>query len=332
MPSLSLAFDIQQLNSCKGVAVKTLVLSDTLAEENKSKASEIRNIRNLEQIFGKDKKLFQSEYVYLGKKETVRDKGKATWYNFKSKSAKATTHYRLYYSKNEVMKVASAGDLLVVCKKDENNVLLLLVAQKDSNAFKEVYDVLGLDSNNNKKDKKTWWSKLWTSNKYETTNVIDYEIETSKLSIDKIPSKGWIRVYFTPGPDCEDNIIELISNAKKNIDVAVYSITNDKIVDALIDAKNRGTQVRIITDRLQSRGKSSLVPKLEQQGFDIKTNIKHKIMHHKFAIFDGKEVETGSYNWTTSATKSNAENCMFFEQSKKEFSQQFNYLWSYYEK
>ena len=55
-------------------------------------------------------------------------------------------------------------------------------------------------------------------------------------------------------------------------------------------------------------------------------------MHNKFAIFDGKHVESGSYNWTDSATKSNAENCMFFEQEDKVFTKQFNYLWELYQK
>lgn len=138
------------------------------------------------------------------------------------------------------------------------------------------------------------------------------------------------RVYFTPSADCENHIIEKIETSKK-IDIAVYSITNDKIVDALIKAKSNGSNIRIITDRLQSKGKTSLVSKLRNSGFTIKMNIKHKIMHNKFAIFDGQEIESGSYNWTNSASKSNAENCMFFKQNIEDFSDQFEYLWKFYD-
>lgn len=83
---------------------------------------------------------------------------------------------------------------------------------------------------------------------------------------------------------------------------------------------------------MQSVGRYSLVEKLEAAGIPVITNVKHKIMHNKFAIFDGKHVESGSYNWTDSATKSNAENCMFFEQEDKVFTKQFNYLWELYQK
>ena len=139
-----------------------------------------------------------------------------------------------------------------------------------------------------------------------------------------------MQLYFTPGTDCEDNIIEQINNAKQ-IDIAVYSITNEKIVDALINANDRGAKIRVITDRLQSKGKYSLVSKLIDAGITVKTNVKHKIMYHKFAIFDGKNIENGSYNWTESASKSNAENCTFFQQSSnKVFTNQFNYLWNLY--
>ena len=75
-----------------------------------------------------------------------------------------------------------------------------------------------------------------------------------------------------------------------------------------------------------------MVDEIESAGIPVITNVKHKIMHNKFAIFDGKRIESGSYNWTESATKSNAENCMFFEQEDKEFAKQFDYLWDLYQK
>jgi len=36
-------------------------------------------------------------------------------------------------------------------------------------------------------------------------------------------------------------------------------------------------------------------------------------MHHKFAIFDGKLLVTGSYNWTDSAERYNHENVLVLE-------------------
>ena len=139
-----------------------------------------------------------------------------------------------------------------------------------------------------------------------------------------------IEIYFTPSLDCENNIIKRINNAQK-IDIAVYSINNHNIYNALVNAKERGVQIRIISDKLQAKGKSSLIDELQDEGFDVRLNKKTKIEHNKFAIFDDKGVVTGSYNWTNPASKSNSENCVFFDQPNKEFSNRFKYLWNLYE-
>ena len=42
-------------------------------------------------------------------------------------------------------------------------------------------------------------------------------------------AKAATEIYFTPSRACERNIIKNIRAAKKSIDIAVYSINNDKI-------------------------------------------------------------------------------------------------------
>ena len=138
-----------------------------------------------------------------------------------------------------------------------------------------------------------------------------------------------IQIFFTPGPDCENNIITQINNANK-IDIAVYSITNPEITNAIIDAHKRGADIRIITDETQSKGKKSLINKIKQSGISVLTNKHHKIEHNKFAIFDDEDVVSGSYNWTTNASMYNSENCLFFKQPNKEYSTRFEQLWNIY--
>jgi phosphatidylserine/phosphatidylglycerophosphate/cardiolipin synthase-like enzyme len=140
-----------------------------------------------------------------------------------------------------------------------------------------------------------------------------------------------VQVYFTPGTTCENKIIQQINQANK-IDIAVYSITNPQIGDAIINAHNRGASIRIITDRTQSKGKKSLVNNFINAGIPLHTNKKHKIEHNKFAIFDNNYIVSGSYNWTTNASKHNSENCIFFHQPNQEFTNRFEYLWQLYSK
>ena len=139
-----------------------------------------------------------------------------------------------------------------------------------------------------------------------------------------------MRVYFTPSTQCEQNIIAEINKAQK-MDIAVYSISNAQIVDSLIDAHNRGAKIRIISDKTQAKVKGSLVEKLKSAGIPVVTNKKHKIEHNKFAVFDGRYVETGSYNYTNNASKFNSENCVFFDQLGEEYSRRFEYLWNLYQ-
>ena len=137
-------------------------------------------------------------------------------------------------------------------------------------------------------------------------------------------------VYFTPSLDCENNIISYIDSAKEKIDVAVYAINNDAIVDALIRAYKRGVSVRILTDKTQAGQKSSKVKILEDAGIPLKRHVRYRLQHDKFAIFDGKKAVTGSYNWTTSASRKNAENCLFFKRHNKtvsEYQKRFDFLW-----
>ena len=147
----------------------------------------------------------------------------------------------------------------------------------------------------------------------------------------KIEPVSDFRVFFTPSTYCEDNIINEINKAAK-VEAVVYSISNTRIVDSLIKAYQRGAQIRIITDRTQAKGKGSLVERLKSSGIPVVVNKKTKIEHNKWAIFDDKYVEAGSYNWTENATKYNSESCMFFTPTGQEFNQRFEYLWNLYQK
>ena len=136
-------------------------------------------------------------------------------------------------------------------------------------------------------------------------------------------------VYFTPGTECEDRIIAELGRADK-IDIAVYSITNPKIANAIIAAHRRGARVRIVTDRTMAGHKSSMIDELVAAGIPVRINRRHKIEHNKFAVFDNMRMVTGSYNWTTAATKYNSENCIFLTHPVQEYTKRFEYLWGMY--
>lgn len=137
-----------------------------------------------------------------------------------------------------------------------------------------------------------------------------------------------VEVYFTPSADCEQQITSAIDNAS-DIAVAVYSINNVKIVNALKRAHARKAKLRILTDRLQAAGPSSKVIELKSAGINVKVHSKHKIMHNKFLLADDKIAISGSYNFTEPASKSNDENCIVMKEPNAiaAYKNQFEKLW-----
>lgn len=145
-----------------------------------------------------------------------------------------------------------------------------------------------------------------------------------------LPAWAETTVYFTPSNACENVIIKQMYNAKKSIDINVYSINNWRIFEALKEIKDNGIPMRILTDRQQAGGRGSKVPELHEKGFNIRVNSKHKIEHNKYVVIDGETVITGSYNWTNPATLKNSENCLMIWNDPKTtsaYQKRFNYLW-----
>lgn len=139
-----------------------------------------------------------------------------------------------------------------------------------------------------------------------------------------------LQIFFSPSNRCENSIIKLINQSEERIDVVVYAINNDDIVEALKKAQDRGVKIRILTDRLQASNKYSKVRELYNYGINIRVHSKHKIEHNKFAVFDNNVAMTGSYNWTNPATEKNSENCVFFFRDRdaiEKYQNRFEYLW-----
>ena len=53
-------------------------------------------------------------------------------------------------------------------------------------------------------------------------------------------------------------------------------------------------------------------------------------MHHKFALFDGRLLLNGSFNWTRSASTSNEENLLVIDhpQLVSSYAREFDELWA----
>lgn len=121
--------------------------------------------------------------------------------------------------------------------------------------------------------------------------------------------KQSIRAYYSQDIEANKEIISVIQNADKFVYFAIYTFTREDIKNALLGAKHRGLDVRGLTDReqtdkLESQGK--IISELRSAGIPLATQDHSGLMHIKTVVTE-KEYATGSYNWTTNATKTNDE-------------------------
>ncbi|MDN5248394.1 MAG: phospholipase D-like domain-containing protein [Wolbachia endosymbiont of Tyrophagus putrescentiae] len=60
-----------------------------------------------------------------------------------------------------------------------------------------------------------------------------------------------VRVCFTPGEKCTQQIIDAIDRSKRSILVQAFEFTSRPIAKSLIRAKKRGIDVKVILDKSQ---------------------------------------------------------------------------------
>ncbi len=138
--------------------------------------------------------------------------------------------------------------------------------------------------------------------------------------------------HFSPGDSCRNKIMMLCKNARHSIDVCVFTISDNQLSDELIAAGKRGVGVRIITDDDKQHDSGSDIQLLKEANIPLRTDNNEYHMHHKFAVFDRKILLNGSFNWTRSASTSNAENLLTTDNPTLvvQYLAQFDKLWQRY--
>ena len=128
-------------------------------------------------------------------------------------------------------------------------------------------------------------------------------------------SGSWWEVYFTDPlkvknpEDWQDSIegrlIEKINAAQTSIHIASFEFGLTPVAEALIAAKQRGVDVRWVTDNesgleADSEPDRGQFKMLQDAGIEVRSDTRSALMHNKFWIFDGETAWTGSTNITES--------------------------------
>lgn len=139
-------------------------------------------------------------------------------------------------------------------------------------------------------------------------------IDTPVIAPTVVPVPGaWWEVYFTDRLNVNDpaqwqnsiegKLIEKINAAQNSIHIAAFEFDLTPVADALIAARQRGVDVRWVTDdengleadEEPGRGQFAM---LQNAGIEVRADARSALMHNKFIIFDYQTVWTGSTNLT----------------------------------
>ncbi len=118
-----------------------------------------------------------------------------------------------------------------------------------------------------------------------------------------------IEVLYAPDDAPLDRVVTLYQQAKHYIYVSVYGLTYPRAVEALVAAKKRGVDVRMMTDqeRTQEVKQHSALRTLRLAGIPIRVNQHDGLMHLKQVVIDDEINTSGSMNHTTSGNRYNDE-------------------------
>ena len=135
--------------------------------------------------------------------------------------------------------------------------------------------------------------------------------------------------YFSPGDTCLRRLRDLMRSCKATLDICVFTIADDRLTDAILECHARGVQVRVVSDNDKQHDSGSDIDRLRARGVQVRVDDAPSHMHHKFALFDGRVLANGSFNWTRSATRDNDENLVVSDDANlvRVFGLQFGKLW-----
>jgi len=146
-----------------------------------------------------------------------------------------------------------------------------------------------------------------------------------------------------------DRVIQVMNKAEKSIKIAVAHFNSASITKALIDIHERRNKnasseddlsIEVLLDLGEYGDKKSKSKLLEAAGITVRYKMysvaffhpQSQLMHHKFMLIDGKELVTGSYNWSDTAELKNYENILHWwgrntKEIIKDFQGEFAKLW-----
>ncbi|HEW79849.1 MAG TPA: restriction endonuclease [Phycisphaerales bacterium] len=130
------------------VSVSAKYLSAVEADGLRSNQHEFNGIKEFKEMLGSEKKTFDTTFLYLSYNEDkhISAQGKLTWYDARENHP-TRSEYRLYYQSVSVFDEVNEGDLLLVCKR-EDNTLFVIISESGSTIENQICWLFNIENEN----------------------------------------------------------------------------------------------------------------------------------------------------------------------------------------
>ena len=128
-----------------------------------------------------------------------------------------------------------------------------------------------------------------------------------------------------------------INRAQKSIHMETFVLSDNEVIDGLLEAKKRGVEVKVLLDPTGVKGGGNLNGKtfdtLKDAGIEVKWYTVDKsvnqMLHAKWGVFDDQELLVGSANWSRNGLTKNREIGIHVkdENTTTAFEEQFQHDW-----
>jgi len=140
--------------------------------------------------------------------------------------------------------------------------------------------------------------------------------------------------------DVFPTLLREINNADDSVHLIVFEINyydnypdspSNQLIEALVGAKDRGVDVKIITDGVLFDHDENY-EYLTGLGLNVKSDTDDKVTHNKLVIIDSEKVIVGSSNWSYHSLVENHESNVIITNSDiaRDFENYFNGVWDDY--
>ena len=130
----------------------------------------------------------------------------------------------------------------------------------------------------------------------------------------------------------EQALLGFIGRADSQVDIALYGLSRQSVVDGLVAAHNRGVTVRVVgdDDAAVEPEYASHYQALRNAGITVITDTSSYLQHNKFVVIDEQLVWTGSTNFTDTGLSLNANNSIVITSTvlAETYTTEFEELWT----